>query len=51
MELRVLGFLYEKRSGSKIASANLKEGDRVGAGPSRGTGCGGRLSNFYDANK
>jgi hypothetical protein len=38
--LRMLGYLYGKRFGSKIASANSKEGDKVGAGPSRETGCG-----------
>ena len=30
----MLGYLYGKRFGSKIASANRKEGDRVGARPS-----------------
>jgi len=34
--------IYGKRFGSKIARANQKEGDRVGAGPSRKTGCGGQ---------
>jgi len=29
----MLEYLYGKRSGSKIASANRKEGDRVGTGP------------------
>jgi len=39
--LRMLEYLYGKRFGSKIAWANRKEGDRVGAGLSTGTGCGG----------
>jgi hypothetical protein len=34
-------YLYGKRFGSKIAWANRKEDDRVGAGPSTETGCGG----------
>jgi len=33
----MLGYLYRKRFGSKIAWANGKEGDRVGAGLSRET--------------
>jgi len=37
----MLGYLYGKRFGSKIAWANRKEGDRVGAVPSRETGSGG----------
>ena len=36
----MLGYLYRKRFGSKVDWANGKEGDRVGAGPSRETGCG-----------
>ena len=35
----MLGYLYGKRFGSKIATANRKEGDKVGAGPSSETGC------------
>jgi len=38
----MLGYLYEKRFASKIAWANQKEGDKVGAGLSRETGCGGQ---------
>jgi len=34
-------YLYGKRFGSKIAWAIRKEGDRIGVGPSRETGCGG----------
>jgi len=34
-------YLYEKKSGSKIARSNRKEGDSVGAGPSTEIGCGG----------
>ena len=34
--------IYRKRFGLKIAWANRKEGDMVGAGPSRETGCGGQ---------
>jgi hypothetical protein len=30
----MLGYLYGKRFSSKIAWANRKKGDRVGAGPS-----------------
>jgi hypothetical protein len=37
----MLGYLYRKRFGSKIASTKRKEGDRVGAGQSTETGCGG----------
>jgi len=37
----MLGYLHGKGLGSKIASANRKEGDRVGVGLSRETGCGG----------
>ena len=33
----MLGYLYGKSFGSKIAGANRKEGDRLGAGPSTGT--------------
>jgi hypothetical protein len=39
--LRMLGYSYGKRFSSKIAWATRKEGDRVGAGPSTETGCGG----------
>ena len=38
----MLGYLYGKRFGSKIFRANQKEGDRVGAGPSREIGCEGQ---------
>jgi hypothetical protein len=38
----MLEYLYGKRFGSKIAWANQKEGDRVGLGSSRETGCGGQ---------
>jgi len=34
-------YLYGKRFGSKIAGANRKNGDRVGAVQSTETGCGG----------
>ena len=37
-----LEYLYRKRFGLKIAWANRKEGDRVGAVESTETGCGGR---------
>jgi len=37
----MLGYLYRKRFGSKIAWADRKEGDRVRAGPNIETGCGG----------
>jgi hypothetical protein len=33
--------LFRPSFGSKIACANRKEGDRVGADPSTETGCGG----------
>ena len=36
----MLGYLYGIRFGSKIASANRKVGERLGAGPSRETACG-----------
>jgi len=39
--LRMLGYLYGKRLGLKIAWANRKEGDRVGVSASTETGCGG----------
>ena len=38
----MLGHLHGKRSGSKIAWANQKVGNRVGVGRSRETGCGGQ---------
>jgi len=38
----MLEYLYGKRFGSKIASANQKKGNRMGAGPRRETGCGGQ---------
>jgi hypothetical protein len=38
----MLGYLHGKRSGSKIAWANRKEGDRAGVGLSGETGCGGQ---------
>jgi len=37
----MFGYLYRKRFDSKIACANWKDGDTVGAGPSTETGCGG----------
>ena len=37
----MLEYLYGKGFGSKIAGADRKEGDWVGAGPSGETGCGG----------
>jgi hypothetical protein len=37
----MLEYFYGKRFGSKIVWADRKEGDRVGAGPSAETGCGG----------
>ena len=37
----MLEYLYGKRFDSKIACANRTEGDKVGAGPSTETGCGG----------
>jgi len=36
-----LEYLYWKKFGSKIASANRKEGDRLGAVQSTEAGCGG----------
>jgi hypothetical protein len=39
--LRNVGVLYGKKFGSRIAWADRKEGDRVGAGQSTETGCGG----------
>jgi len=36
--MRLLGYLYKKRFGLKIA--NLKQGDGEGACPSKETGCG-----------
>jgi hypothetical protein len=37
----MLEYLYGKMLGLKIAWANRMEGDRVGAGLSTETGCGG----------
>ena len=42
----MLGYLYGKRFDLKIARANRKEGDRIGAGPSRETGCGGATTHI-----
>jgi hypothetical protein len=42
LDLRMLGYLYWKRFGSKIARVNRKEGDRVGVGLNREAGCGGQ---------
>ena len=38
----MLGYLYGKMFGLKIASANQNESDRVGEGPSRERGSGGQ---------
>jgi len=38
----MFGYLHGKRSGSKIASTNQKEGDKVGAGSNTETGYGGQ---------
>jgi hypothetical protein len=39
--LRILGVFIQEKVGSKIALASRKEGNRVGAGQSTETGCGG----------
>ena len=40
----MLGYLYGKKFGSKIAQANPKEGDMVGAGPNGALPSTARLS-------
>jgi hypothetical protein len=41
------GIYTGKGLAKKIASANRKEGDRVGSGPSTETGCGGIIICIY----